>query len=84
MPCFTDLQMKLFIQGFILMKDVIQKTPLQCSCQAKVTSEAPAGSTALECKHTLPTREPTSKQFCALSPKQRLLCSKGHTGWIPA
>lgn len=42
MPCFTDLQMKLFPEalcvwtnGLISMKDVIQKTPLQCSCKPR-------------------------------------------------
>lgn len=91
MPCFTVLQMKLFpealceylTQWFHFGERCNTKDSTPVLLQAKVTSEAPAGSTALGCKQTLSTREPTSKQFCALFSKQRLLCSKGHTCWNP-
>lgn len=90
MPHFTDLQIKLFPEA--LCEYLAQKLNFDGRCntedstpvllQAKVTSEAPPGSAALGCKYPLSAREPASKQSCALFPKQRLLCSKGHTGWI--
>lgn len=91
MPCFTDLQIKLFpealceylTQWFNVDEGRNREDSIPVFLQAKVTSEAPAGSTALGCNHILSTREPTSKQFRALFLKQRLLCSQGHTGWIP-